>query len=85
MITNNNTQVAEVSPEARRATKVMEMVKGSKIMDEIVTVVVSLGMYRLIATRNIMTLRMGNCNKVIMHLQVRQTRIMKGCLLCSMC
>ena len=86
MIINNNTQVTEVTSEAGGVTEVVKIIKGYKIMVAIVTsTAVSLGMYKLIVTRSRMTSRMGNCNKVIMHLQVRQMRIMKGSLLCSMC
>ena len=48
MIINNNTQVAEVSSEAGGVIEVMEIIKGNKRMDALVTTVVSLGMYRLI-------------------------------------
>ena len=61
MIINNNTQVAEVSSEAGGVTEVMDLVKGSKMMDAVVITVVSLGMYKLIVTRSKMTLRMGKC------------------------
>ena len=68
MIINNKTQLAKVNnPEIWGFTKVMEMVKDSKMMDAIVTPMVSFGMYRLIDIRNRMISKMKNC-KVTMHL-----------------
>ena len=67
MIINNNTQVVEVSLEARGVTKVADLVKGSKVMDAIVIIVVSLGMYKLIVTSR-KTLRMRKYSKITMHL-----------------
>ena len=58
---------------------------GSRMMDAVVSIVASLSMYRLIATRSKMTLRMGKYSKTTMHLKVSRMRIMKGYLLCSMC
>lgn len=57
--------MSEVSPEAGGVIEVVEMAKGSKMMDSIVTIMVNLGMYKLIIT---MTLRMENCSKATMHL-----------------
>ena len=84
MIHNNNIQVEEASLEARGVIEVVEMAKGSKMMDTVVTIMGSLDMYRLIVTRNRMTLRMGSCSKATMHPLVRTMRIMRGYLLCSM-
>ena len=84
MIHNNNIQVEEASLEAGRVIEVMEMAKGNKMMDAVVTIVGSLDMYRLIVTRNKMTLRMGSCSKATMHPLVRIMRIVRGYLLCSM-
>ena len=52
----------EANLEAGGVIEVVEMAKGSKMMDAIVTIVGSLDMYMLIVTRNRMTLTMGSCN-----------------------
>ena len=44
MIINNNTKVVEVSSKIGGVTEVVEIIKGSKMMDVVVSTVVSMGM-----------------------------------------